>query len=139
MKNPKCKNPECGKEFKYKYSTLEKYCSPQCAYSCVKPNAKKPLKPIKRLSGKRKKQQAQYLKDRIVFLEKEENKYCIIKGPTCTGRATTIEHSAGKSGDMLLNQKYWKPACLNCNLELENNPELSKKHQVSKIHLGKKM
>lgn len=125
-----------------RYSTLEKFCSSKCTYSCIKPNVKKPIKPIKpirRLSGKRKKQMAQYQKERIVYLEKPENKRCAIDGPTCTKKATTIEHSGGRSGDMLLNQKYWKPACSACNLELENNPELSRKHQVSKIHLGKKM
>ena len=139
MKEKQCSNPLCSNTFTPRYSLLEKYCSPQCAYSCIKPNAKKVVKPIKKLSGKRKKQVAQYQKDRIEFLEIPENKTCSINGPTCTKRATTIEHSAGRSGDMLLNQDYWKPACLACNLELENNPELSKEHQLSKIHLGKKM
>ena len=39
---------------------------------------------------------------------------------------------------LYLDERFWKPCCLAHNLELENNPELSKKYQLSKIHHGKK-
>ena len=39
---------------------------------------------------------------------------------------------------LYLDIRFWKPCCLAHNLELENNPELSKKYQLSKIHGGKK-
>lgn len=137
MKEKKCSNTDCKNTF-VQYNSLQKYCSYGCKKACSKVSAKR-SKPIKKLSGKRKSQVAKYHKQRIIFLEKPENKYCEIRGEGCTNIATTIEHSAGRSGEMLLNEKYWKAACLSCNLELENNPELSRKHQLSKIHLGKKM
>lgn len=39
---------------------------------------------------------------------------------------------------LFLDVRFWKPCCLEHNLELENNPELSKQYQLSKIHGGKK-
>ena len=97
---------------------------------------KKRRKRIAAYSTKRAKQVEVYKKRRRIFLDKPENKYCFID--RCNDLATTIEHTAGRSGEMLLNEKYWKPCCLRCNLELENNPELSKKYQLSRIHKGKR-
>jgi hypothetical protein len=105
---------------------------------------------IKPISDKRKKEQALYQLERILFLREPENQNCAIKGTYCTGKATSIEHSAGRKGyydewsrenniSLYLDKRFWKAACNNCNLELENNPELSKQHQLSKIHGGKKI
>jgi len=141
-----CENPACGKKFK-KYKTTDKYCSGKCEIEHKGKPEVKPRARIKPVSEKRTVENLQYTADRILFLGK--NKVCVIKGPTCTGAATTIEHSAGRIGfyddwardnkiSLFLDQRFWLPACCNCNLELENNPELSKQFQLSKIHGGKK-
>lgn len=92
----------------------------------------------------------QYGVNRKVYLAKAENKSCKILSDKCTLKATTIEHTRGRgllfvdiyaaenNIPLTLDQRFWLPSCLNCNLELENNGELSKKHQLSKIHGGKK-
>jgi hypothetical protein len=109
---------------------------------------KKVIKPIAKVSDKRKIENLKYTAQRIVFLGKKENKVCFIDG--CKKEATTIEHSAGRIGfyddwardnnvSLYLDQRFWKPCCNAHNLELENNPELSKEYQLSKIHGGKKL
>jgi len=134
VKPKKCRNSECGNIFTPKFSTLEKYCSAKCA---TQNKAAKPIrKPIQPISDKRKKETAQYLKKRIEFLEKPENKICFIDG--CNKRANTVEHRAGRIGLNYLDETTWAPCCLGHNLELENNPELSKKYQLSRIHGGKR-
>lgn len=146
-KEKKCK--ECGAIFK-QYNSLNSYCSPVCKGKNTKPKEFKPKCPIKKQSDKRKAEQQVYDLKRKIFLAKPENKHCVIQGTYCTGIATTIEHSAGKLGyyddwardnkiSLFIDERFFKPACLNCNLELENNPELSRKHQLSKIHGGEKL
>ena len=92
---------------------------------------KKSPKPISKVSEKRKKEQKEYTIKRLQFLSQPENFRCFIDG--CNARATTIEHTAGRVGKNYLDVSTWKPCCLKHNLELENNPELSQKYQLSKI------
>lgn len=47
-------------------------------------------------------------------------------------KATTIEHRAGR-GINYLNKETWAGCCLDHNLELENNPELSKNINYQKF------
>ena len=61
---------------------------------------KLPNKPIRRISKKRSKQNAQYLKERTAFLE---GKLCPITGGVCT----EIHHTNGRENDRLLDKKYW--------------------------------
>jgi hypothetical protein len=149
-----CANPDCDNEFKL-YKTTDKFCSPECQRKCTnqKPkkvidwNTIKPRKPINKVSKKQKVLNAQYSVDRIQFLSKPENKICFIKG--CGKSATTVEHQKGRKGfaddwarenniPLILDKRFWKPCCLEHNLELENNPELSKEYQLSKLHQGGK-
>lgn len=90
--------------------------------------------PIKKVSDKRKVENREYTKLRKEFLA--DNPICFIEG--CSKIADTIEHTAGR-GINYLNVDTWKPCCLEHNLELETNSELSKKYQLSKIHGGKKI
>lgn len=78
-----------------------------------------------------------YKKKRIQFLNDPKNRICFIDG--CNERATTVEHTKGRDGKFYLDETYWKPCCLDHNLELERNGEMSKKYQLSKIHDGKKI
>jgi hypothetical protein len=94
-------------------------------------------KPIRNKSKKRVIEDRIYFRTRKEFLSLPENKYCFIGG--CPRIADTIEHTAGRWGSKYLDQKFWKPCCSRHNTELENNPELSKKYQLSKLHHGKKM
>ena len=149
IKSKKCKNPECEKEFTPRFNTLEKYCSYKCKKACIKPNeAPAYKKPINKVSPKRAILDRQYAKDRKEFLKRPENMICYIPG--CGLRSTTIEHKKGRVGfadeekrakniPLLLDQDYWAGCCWNHNMQLENDPELSKLHQLSKIHQGKKI
>ena len=135
---------------------LQKFCSnSECKVSEKKYQEEirsgvtvKTIKPIAKFSDKRKVENLKYLAQRIVYLGKKENKICFID--ECRKEATTIEHSAGRIGfyddwardnnvSLYLDQRFWKPCCHAHNLELENNPELSKEYQLSKIHGGKKL
>jgi len=78
---------------------------------------------------------AKYRKLRIEFLNLPENEFCFIQG--CNRRADTIEHTHGRVGKNLLDVSTWKPCCWKHNLELENNTELSKKHQFKEKYLIK--
>lgn len=136
----KLKTCECGKKFK-QYNSLQKYCSFTCQNKYAKP------KRINQVSKKRQEDNEIYKVIREEFLSKPYNQICFIED--CNKRANTIEHSMGRIGyaddwarengiTLFLDVRFWKPCCLEHNLELENNPELSKQYQLSKIHGGKK-
>ena len=133
--NLKLKKCECGTEFK-QYNSLQKYCS----WKCDKLNSKTPRillkKPIAKVSKKQNGLNKIYSKLRVEFLSLPENKICFIE--SCNKIADTIEHRAGR-GINFLNTTTWAACCLQHNLELENNSEMSKKYQLSKIHGGKKL
>lgn len=145
IKEKQCRNTDCKAGF-LPFRSTDKYCSAKCFFACEKTAEKKP-KPIKQVSDKRKIENKQYTIERLRFLAQPENFYCFIDG--CNKRADTIEHTMGRIGyaddwardnkiTLYLDTRFWKPCCLAHNLELENNPELSKKYQLSKIHGGKK-
>ena len=133
----KTKQCKCGVEFQ-PYNSFQKFCSSACKFKYGPPvNLKlKPMKPIPKVSKKRQIQNLQYSVLRTEFLGKKENQICFIDG--CNKQATTIEHRAGRWGKNFLDTSTWAGCCLEHNLELENNPELSKQYQLSKIHGGKK-
>jgi len=145
IKLKKCANAECGNNFQ-PFKTTDKYCSFQCA----KANAPKPKKRkrIPHFSTARTLENKIYTIHRAEFLKKPENKICFIEG--CKASSTTIEHIRGRVGyadpwarergiTLFLDRRHWAGCCLFHNLELERDPVLSKKHQLSKIHGGKKI
>ena len=71
-----------------------KFCK-QCWSTHESKNIKKPTirKEIPRVSAKRKKQDAEYLKLRIEFLN--EHKMCQAKLPGCSNFATDVHHTKG--------------------------------------------
>jgi len=135
----KCKN--CSKEFKI-FKTTDKWCSQECFKEGHVPNLKlKSLKPINKVSEKRKEINKIYESVRIEVLTEAKFK-CFIDG--CTNVANTIEHTAGRIGfydeearnnntPLVIDKRFLKACCLHHNGELENNPELSRKYQLSKI------
>jgi hypothetical protein len=139
IKQKECRNLGCDVLFT-PFKSTDKFCSYVCAKTGQNPRKSTETKSrtkIQPMSQKRKKENAIYLKTRIEFLNEPENKICFIDG--CDKSATTVEHTAGRIGTKYLDQKFWKPCCLKHNLELENNPEMSNKYQLSKIHDGKKI
>lgn len=107
-----------------------------------KKSESKEKKPIPKFSKKREKENREYTIKRLQFLAQPENLRCFIDG--CNKRADTIEHTMGRKGfaddwarennvSLLLDVRFWKPCCNYHNLELERNPELSQKYQLSKI------
>lgn len=96
-----------------------------------KGNENKRIKPIPRVSERRKRENREYTIKRLQFLAQPGNQRCFIEG--CNNRADTIEHTAGRWGKNYLDISTWKPCCNFHNLELERDSELSEKYQVSKI------
>lgn len=125
------------------YNSLQKCPCEQCKKSKIKrPNLKlKSLYKIPKVSDKRKALMPIYEKVRIEVLS-EAKFVCFIDG--CKNVANTIEHSAGRKGfyddwardnniPLLVDKRFLKACCLAHNGELENNPELSKQYQYSKV------
>lgn len=105
----------------------------------------KPRTPIRKVSAKREVINKDYEKIRIEILTEAKFK-CFIDG--CANVANTVEHLMGRKGfaddwarenniPLVVDKRYLRACCLTHNRELENNPELSKKYQFSKI-TGKK-
>jgi hypothetical protein len=142
----------CKEKFEPK-RFLEKHCS-NCktaekeyqSEKMAKTERKKP-KSIAKVSDKRKAVNKIYETVRIEVLSEAKFK-CFIDG--CENVANTIEHTAGRIGfyddwardnniPLVIDKRFLKACCLHHNGELENNPELSKEYQLSKIHGGKKL
>lgn len=148
VKKKECRNPDCDVLFK-PFKTTDKFCSWDCAKKSQKPRKSIKTKPKRHKSKKQAVIDSKYTVQRIEFLSKPENQTCFIDG--CEKTANTVEHTKGRGKGFFdewaeqnnipktLDERYWKPCCLEHNLELENNPELSKKYQLSKIHDGKKI
>lgn len=136
-----CKNKECGKILK-QYNSLQSYCSLACKSQCKPADIKlKSLYKIPKVSEKRKALMPVYEKVRIEVLT-EAKFVCFING--CNNVANTVEHSAGRKGfydqwardnniPLLVDKRFLKACCLFHNGELENNSELSKQYQYSKV------
>ena len=112
------------------------------------PKVKAKPKPIKNRSKDRASEETEYRSNKKEFLSQTTNKKCFVEG--CKRAANTIEHQKGRKGfadkwarnndvGLLLDERYWKPCCLQHNQEFENNPELSKKYQLSQLHDGQKI
>lgn len=85
------------------------------------PKEKKKKAKIKPMSDKRSKENKEYLSLRKVFLN---GKKCQIEG--CKRLATTVHHKRGRIGTLLCDIKYWLACCMDCHVEIENNPEWAK-------------
>jgi hypothetical protein len=80
-------------------------------------NKVKIVTPPRKVSAKMAKQIQDYSVQRIQFLE--ENPECQVKIPNvCTGKATTVHHSA-KRGKNLLNIETFVGACFDCHQYVE--------------------
>jgi hypothetical protein len=125
LNQKECENKDCAKSFA-QFRTTDKYCSAICLIKCKTPNLKS-LKPIKKVSDKRKIENLKYSVLRIEFLGKKENRICPI-----TGKETTeIHHKRGRIGILFLETKFWLAVSREGHVKIENNPEWAKEHGYS--------
>jgi len=83
------------------YCKMHQWCRDDKKPSQLKRTAlKTPTKPIKKVSIKRTKQNAAYLKKRTAFLD---GKLCPITG----NKATEIHHTNGRENERLLDEEFW--------------------------------
>lgn len=106
-----------------------------CSYTCMtlmlkdKPKSpKKEFKPIPVMSAKRKKENAKYLKDRMDFLNKPENKMCRVFTKL---QATEVHHMKGRTGKLFLDQKFWLAVSRKGHQKIEMNPDWAKENGFS--------
>ena len=127
------------------YNSLQKCQCEECRALVVQ----KPKKPytIPKVSEKRKALKIPYETVRMDVLSEAKFK-CFVKD--CNNVANTIEHQRGHSGffddwardnniSLHIDKRFLKACCWFHNQEFENNPELSKEYQLSKIHGGNKL
>lgn len=104
-----CSNKECKRPI-----VFGSVCSPACAKIVAKPAVKR--KPIAKLSVKRVKQNAEYLKIRAKFLV---GKVCpITKKP-----ATEVHHLRGRIGALLTDERYFLGVTRKGHQWIEEHPE----------------
>lgn len=131
-----CKADGCDNLFVPYSSTLQKYCSADCTYKMHmkgrqdKPN---PVKPIKRLSGKRKKEEAEFHREKIKFLNLPENKQCRVFPDQ---RAIEVHHMKGRIGSLLLDKRFWLPVSRDGHMKVERNPNWAKENGYSLSRLS---
>lgn len=91
---------------------------------CYKKEYQKPLKRtplkkkpfiIRKVSKNQETRLSKYFRKRKIFFSKPENKLCRIQLTGCTRIATELHHGKGKEGDLLLDERWWIPACANCH------------------------
>lgn len=145
---------KCREKFEVSYF-LQKFC--EVHEDCIKAsneyknnksrqNSDVKKKPINKVSIKRQKDKPIYETLRIEVLAEAKFK-CFIEG--CNNVANTCEHRMGRKGfadewarenniSLYIDKRFLAACCSFHNTELENNPELSKKYQLSKIHGGSK-
>jgi len=68
---------------------------------------------MNRRTPKRARQEREYAKLRVEYLEAYTSCHAMLKG--CTGRATEIHHKAGRIGELLTNTEHFCPICRNCH------------------------
>lgn len=93
---------------------------------------------IPQKSTKKKTEDREYSKLRIIFFNKEENQLCIVRHiAICTGQATDIHHTMGR-GVYLLKTNTWIPVCRHCHNWIENHPKQAKELGFSSSRLENK-
>ena len=120
---PRCLN--CKQKFT-PTRFLQKHCSDEkCIDACKKQKAN--VKPIAKLSNKKKQEMAVYLKLRSDFLNKPENKIC----PITNEPTTDVHHKKGRVGKLFLDTNYWLAVSRKGHQKIELNPEWAKENNYS--------
>jgi hypothetical protein len=88
---------------------------------------------MRRFSKKREKENRQYRKQRIAFLDGLE---CEAGLKGCTVFATEVHHQKGRIGKNLLDRSTWLGVCRNCHDIIEHEPVMAKERGLSKSRLN---
>jgi hypothetical protein len=124
---------ECGElRVIWKNSGGKRFCkscwSAHSSKTSIKPTVKQ--KPISPRSPKRILQEAEYSAKRKVFLTKHPMCQMHLPG-ICTTYATDVHHMAGRTGDLLLDEQFWKAGCRACHTWVELHPKEAKEMGLS--------
>lgn len=138
IKFRECGDKDCINPF-MQFNSLQKYCSPQCKIKNleVKPKMVFPLT-NKRIripyrSKKRKDESAVYSVNRIVFLNKPQNKWCPVYPYS---RATEVHHKKGRIGALYLDENFWLAVSERGHKKIELNPIWAKEKGYSLLRLA---
>jgi hypothetical protein len=101
--------------------------------SITQPAPEKEKQPPPKRSDKMKDIVALLRKGYARFLKK--NPFCKIKSPVCTKVATVINHTRGRTEDVILDEAWWEASCPACNGYIEEHDAWARKHghKVSKF------
>lgn len=90
------------------------------------PKRKTPLKrgkPLRRVSAKTAKRNAQYSVQRRAFLDRRP--HCAateLAFTSCTRWATDVHHLRGRIGSLMLDENNWAPMCRSCHAWVTDHP-----------------
>jgi len=121
----------------WKNEAGKKFCK-ECYGRSITGVAKKPKPTAKRIptfSSKRAKQNAVYSVMRVKFLKDHPMCHAHLDAK-CTKIATEVHHKAGRVEDLLLDMRYWLPACHSCHSWIEMHPEEAKEMGLSTDRLN---
>ena len=96
---------QCGDTFNL-FRTTDIHCSFKCkleAGTGHKSTENKQRKPIPQFSKKRSKENAEYLRERKIFLRDPQNQIC----PITRQQTNQVHHKKGRRDSMLLKQEFW--------------------------------
>jgi|TARA_R110000851_G_scaffold108617_1_gene230060 hypothetical protein len=130
VKSKQCHDEDCDIVFK-PFKTTDKFCSYGCAKKNQKPRKRTEMKQRKRIpvmSERRKKENAIYLKKRIEFLNKPENKICPVFPNSST---TEVHHMKGRTGSNYLDEQFWLAVSRKGHQKIEKNPNWAKEKGFS--------
>lgn len=112
-----CTDENCEKQFK-PFSSLQKYCSGECAYKNKKPS--KPRQPIRQKSKKQAELDRAYSVLKKTFMKKPENKYCAVFPKNLS---IEIHHKAGRVGKLFLYVPFWLAVSRDGHNWIHDNPK----------------
>jgi len=102
---------------------------PTCFDSPVCRREKKPKKiyRLRQFTPKRQKINVEYNREARQF--RNDNPMCRINSPLCTRLTQGVHHVKGKATiRILMDKKWWKPACNACNGYVEDHREWAAEH-----------
>ena len=76
--------------------------------------------PLRKRSKKRSRQEAEYSKLRLLYLDRHP--FCQAKLPGCGLKATEIHHKKGRVDKDLTDNTEWMSVCRSCHQYIETHP-----------------
>lgn len=107
---------------------------PTCCGACRRPKKDKKIYIIPRVGKSR--AVVNRLYDPAAKKYREDHPSCKINSPECTKKTEGVHHKKGKATtELLLDQRYWMPACNACNNYVESHSAwaMANGYKVSKF------